>query len=229
MKISNLGMIVAAGGAGKRFSVNQNKLLAEFHGQPVLLHALRHFLPNLTPGMLVVVAPENMLELMRALCDEAFPANRIIWCRGGATRIASVYNGFCAFRQQPEWIAIHDAARPLADAALLQRLLDAASECGGAIPGKTPVDTVKIIDQEGFVAANLARSALFLTGTPQVFHGESYRKALSLLPEAVRNGSEEPLELTDDAAIFVRAGFRVKAVYSNDPNPKITIQDDLKR
>ena len=72
MKISNLGMIVAAGGAGKRFSVNQNKLLAEFHGQPVLLHTLKHFLLRLKPGMLIVVAPENMLELMRSLCDEAF-------------------------------------------------------------------------------------------------------------------------------------------------------------
>jgi len=225
----NLAMVIAAGGASRRFGGPCNKLFAEFRGRAVLLHTLEHFLPVLPPGRIAVAAPAALLDAMRELCDRAFPGNGLIWCAGGATRVASVARGVAALGELPDYLAIHDAARPLADAETLRKLLDAAREYGGAIPGETPVDTVKSVDASGLVTGNPVRARLAAVGTPQLFAAREYRRALAALPEAVREGREEPAELTDDAAIFMRAGGRVKVVTGLGPNPKITVAADLER
>ena len=223
----DLAMVIAAGGAGRRFGAGRNKLLAEFRGRPVLLHTLAHFLPVLAPGRIAVAAPESLLDTMRELCEREFPGSGIVWCAGGSTRVASVCCGMAALGDLPAYLAIHDAARPLADAELLHKLLAAARVAGGAVPGQTPVDTIKMVDEAGLVTANLIRKNLAAVGTPQVFHAESYLRAVRQLPENVRSGLYEPSELTDDAAIFLRAGGKVQVVWHDAPNPKITRVADL--
>lgn len=229
IRFDDLAMVIAAGGASRRFGGGRNKLFAEFRGKPVLLHTLGHFLGLLPPGRIAVAAPEALLDAMRELCDREFPDNAIVWCAGGATRAASVVRGTAALGALPELIAVHDAARPLADAEFLRKLCGAAREYGGAVPGDTPVDTIKSVDASGLVTGNLVRSTLVAVGTPQVFAAQPYLRALAALPEAVREGRTELADLTDDAAIFMRAGGRVKVVTGLGANPKITVAADLER
>ena len=223
----DLGMVIAAGGSGSRFSKTENKLLADFRGKPLLIHSLEMFLPVVARGNLIVAAPENLLDTMRELVDEYLPGNTVRWTPGGATRVASVANAVRLLDKKIRLAAIHDAARPLADCELLDQLSVAAREFGGAIPGIAPVDTVKAVDSNGMVTQNLIRKELALVSTPQVFDLQQYLEALDALDAEVVDGRREDPVLTDDAAIFMRNGGRVKVVFSSRNNLKITLPGDI--
>lgn len=226
MIFKDLAMIIAAGGSGSRFSKTQNKLLTEYRGKKLILHALETFLPVLPAKALIAAAPADLLDEMRSIVDDALPGNQIQWTVGGATRVASVANALKLVPPECRMVAIHDAARPLATVELLQELYQAAEEFGGAIPGTAPVDTVKEIDHNGLICKNLIRSNLAMVATPQVFRRDEYLKSLQMLPDDVISGQREEKLLTDDAAFFTAAGFKVKVVMSSQPNPKITYAQD---
>ncbi|MBE6366943.1 MAG: hypothetical protein E7052_03415 [Lentisphaerae bacterium] len=228
MIIEKLGMIIAAGGSGSRFSKTVNKLLVEYNNKPLIVHALSTFLPVISPGSLVVAAPADLLETMRQTVNEYLPDNQIVWTVGGATRLASIVNAFKLLPDDLKLLAIHDAARPLATVKLLHELCNEALIHGGAIPGSMPSDTIKVIDENHLITGNLIRRDLAAVATPQVFDYSCYKKALSMLPEAVLTGVCEDPQLTDDAALFNRGGFAVKVLFSSDCNFKVTVRSDLK-
>jgi len=161
MNKTKLGIVIAAGGSGSRFSKKVNKLLVEYKNKPLLIHSLETFLP-VAPDNLVVAAPADLLTEMRSLVDEFLPGNKIKWTPGGATRLASVNKAANLLDNDTDLIAIHDAARPLADRQLLTELCNAALEYSGAIPGVAPVDTVKEVDENGIIVKNLIRKQLAL-------------------------------------------------------------------
>ena len=227
MKFNKLGMVIAAGGSGSRFSKKVNKLLVEYQGKPLIVHALATFLPVLLPGNLVVAAAASELEKMRSAVDSFLPGNSVHWVTGGATRLASVANAAAALPEDLELIAIHDAARPLASVKLLEELCLNAAIYGGAIPGSTPVNTVKAVDENGIITQNLIRSNLAEVATPQVFDCRKYRRALAELSADLLDGSTESLLITDDAALFTLAGGQVKVVFSSEPNFKVTLPGDI--
>lgn len=229
MVFKDLGMIVAAGGSGSRFSSQINKLLVNCHGKPILVLTLEKFISVIEPGKLVVAAPEDQLALMRDLTDKFLPGNQIRWTPGGATRVASVARAAALLPTNIRWVAIHDAARPLADVSLLEELLRTVREVGGAVPGIKMIDTVKLLDDSGLIAQNLIRKDLAAVATPQVFDYLSYMHALQALAPEIVDGTYEDAQLTDDTAIFMRSGGKVKVVYTNNANPKITTPEDLSK
>ena len=222
-----LGMVIAAGGSGSRFSKTVNKLLIEYKNKPLLIHSLETFLPVVFPGNLAVAAPEDLLEEMRSLVDKFLPGNCIKWTVGGATRLASVAKAAKLLDNDTDLIAVHDAARPLADVDLLDKLCEAAVEYGGSVPGVAPVDTVKEINEDGLIVKNLIRKQLANVATPQVFNYNKYMDALAMLSEDVLSGRVENPMLTDDAALFTQAGYQVKVVFSSKNNYKVTLPGDL--
>ena len=152
---------------------------------------------------------------------------KINFVPGGSDRSGSVRNGLDFIPAKSGIVAVHDAARPLATVELLQELYQAANEYGGAVPGIAPVDTVKEIDSDGMICKNLVRSTLAMVATPQIFRLDEYWKSLQNLPQEVIKGQREEKLLTDDAAFFTQAGFKVKVVMSSEPNPKITYAQDI--
>ena len=227
MIFKKLGMVIAAGGSGSRFSKKINKLLVEYQSKPLMIHALATFLPVLEPGNLVVAAPTAELQNMQNIVNEYLPGNTIRWVTGGATRLASVANAVADLPENLELVAIHDAARPLASVKLLEDLCNAAEIYGGAVPGNTPVDTIKAVDENGLITQNLIRSQLAAVATPQVFEYKAYCRALAMLDADLRNGSVESSVITDDAAVFTRFGGKVKVVSSCEPNFKVTLPGDI--
>lgn len=229
MIFEKLGMIIAAGGSGSRFSKKVNKLLVEYDNKPLIVHTLTAFLPVISPGNLVVAAPAELLETMRRKVDGYLPDNHIRWTVGGATRLASAVNAFKLLPADLQLVAIHDAARPLATVELLQKLCAEAKLHGGAVPGFALSDTVKKVDASGMIIGNLIRKELAAVSTPQVFDYDCYRQALELLSPELLSGAMEDPQLTDDAALFCRAGFAVKVLFSDEPNHKITVKSDLQK
>ena len=210
-----LHLIVVAGGSSRRFGAG-DKLLADLNGAPVFVHALRRLTQEVT-GKCAVVVPKGRI---REFQEVAFPFVRdlkVIWCEGGDSRSASVRNGIAALGELSGIVAVHDAARPLANGYLLKRLYDAALAAGAALPGKPVADTLWKSDGET-LDATVAREGLFAVETPQLFDLELWKKAQELFPDA---------DLTDDAGLLRKAGFPVALVLNPEPNIKLTTPADL--
>ncbi len=137
---------------------------------------------------------------------------------GGATRSDSVRAGLLMLPRDIEFVLIHDAARPLATAALYKRILARLQEGSEAvIPVVGIADTVKeIIHNE--VVATLDRSRLYRVQTPQGFR----RSVLELAYQS--DGTA-----TDDSQLVEELGVTVDAVPGEQNNFKITTIADLER
>jgi 2-C-methyl-D-erythritol 4-phosphate cytidylyltransferase len=210
-----LHLIIVAGGSSRRFG-GGDKLLTDLNGAPVFVHALRRLTPVVT-GKCVLVVPAGKL---RSFQDAAFPFVRdldLIWCEGGSSRSGSVKNGVAALGDVSGIAAVHDAARPLANAGLLRRLYDAALVTGAALPGKPVADTLWKSDGES-LESTVSRDGLFAVETPQLFELELWKKACEMFPDA---------DLTDDAGLLRKANFPVALVHNIEPNIKLTTQADL--
>jgi 2-C-methyl-D-erythritol 4-phosphate cytidylyltransferase/2-C-methyl-D-erythritol 2,4-cyclodiphosphate synthase len=127
----------------------------------------------------------------------------------------------------PDFVAIHDAARPFVRPVDITACLDAAATPGthGAVLGVRLADTVKRVES-GAIRETVPRADLWRAQTPQIFRFaallEAHRAVASL-------GASEATALTDDAAVAERAGLRVVMVPGSEDNSKITTTDDLRR
>jgi 2-C-methyl-D-erythritol 4-phosphate cytidylyltransferase/2-C-methyl-D-erythritol 2,4-cyclodiphosphate synthase len=144
---------------------------------------------------------------------------------GGARRQDSVANAFERVATIADVVIVHDAARPFASQALIQRVLDAARESGAAIAALPAQDTVKEAifrtraGDDALVQRTLPRERIFLAQTPQAFHRD-------VLQAAIQAGRETGGEATDEAMLVERAGYQVRLVSGEPHNVKITTVDD---
>jgi len=214
---ADLAVVIVAGGSARRFG-GGNKLLLELAGLPLFLHSVKTFLPLTAPGCLVVVHPADAGAEFRAAAERFLPEAPIIWTAGGVCRCASVRAGLAALPLERGIVAVHDAARPLASAALLEALVEEARRTGGAIPGKPVADTLKRSDASGLIAGTVDRSGLWRVETPQVFDLALLRAAYARFPEG---------DFTDDAGVMAAAGYACRIVHNPDDNLKITYPGDL--
>lgn len=162
-------------------------------------------------------------------------STRLDTVAGGVTRAESVSNALALVGT--EIVAIHDAARPLVTAALLEALvadLDAAPEADAVIAAAPVADTVKRADPESsrhlrpsegqkcrLVLETVDRAALWAAQTPQVFRTEALRAALAV-DAAARDGA------TDEAMLIEAAGGTVLLHEVTEPNFKVTMPFDLR-
>lgn len=216
------GLVVPAAGGGTRLG-RGDKAFLEVAGAPLVVHALRRFLPLPEIGPIVVVAPPERVAAMTGLLAPLDARGRIRVCAGGPTRRDSVRLGLAAL-PPAEWVLVHDAARPLASAALIRRVLAAVRESGAALPGVTPRDAVRQIERQeighGRLAGPLDRRSLILAQTPQGFRR-------SLLEEAHARAAQSGIEADDDAQLVFDLGHPVAVVEGEEGNLKVTFDHDL--
>jgi 2-C-methyl-D-erythritol 4-phosphate cytidylyltransferase len=214
--MNDVGIIYAAAGGGSRY--RGNKLFAELNGEPLFLRPIRNFMELCPPEHAVLTVPEPLLAEYRKIMNSRLPEYPMRIIAGGAERTDSVRNGLKALPDTVEYVAVHDAARPMAAAGLFLKCLEAAREFGAAVPGKPVSDTIKKIDDRSFITATVDRGGLWRVETPQIFRR-------LLLDDAYRRASGS---FTDDAAVMADAGYPVKMVYNPAPNLKITYPEDLR-
>jgi 2-C-methyl-D-erythritol 4-phosphate cytidylyltransferase / 2-C-methyl-D-erythritol 2,4-cyclodiphosphate synthase len=201
------------------------KQYAILNGQPLLCRTLSAF--RSTPEisvMQVVIAPQDRDIYFAAVEGLALPSP----VSGGATRQQSVLNGLEALvAAAPDFVAIHDAARPFVPPRDIAACLAAASAPGidGAILGATLTDTLKRVE-EGTIAATVPRTGMWRAQTPQIFR---FTQILDAHRAAAALGQNEASALTDDAAVAERAGLKVVMVAGSTENRKITTADDLQQ
>ncbi len=116
-----------------------------------------------------------------------------------------------------QWVVIHDGARPLVTKDLIERGLSEAKDTGAAVAALPVTDTIKIAGDDRIVQQTPLRQNLWAVQTPQVFRfdiiAQAYKKAKG--------------EVTDDASLVERLGYKVKLYMGAYDNIKITNPDDL--
>lgn len=157
----------------------------------------------------------------------------VLICAGGETRSHSVRSALAAATaaHDPEFVLVHDAARPLAGpdlvAACLDRLTqDTAADC--VVPAAPVADTIKQAGADHVVTATLDRSTLWAVQTPQAFRATSLARVLGLEP-GIAVTDDQLAAATDDASLIERAGGRVVVMPWTDANPKVTTRADLEQ
>jgi 2-C-methyl-D-erythritol 4-phosphate cytidylyltransferase len=217
----DLAVLLAGAGDGKRMGALGPKLLIEVGGQPALARVAGTFLAHAAVGELVAIVPAALrADAERALQTVPNPRRVPIQVVDGAeTRQESVGRGLAALRPGLRYIAVHDVARVLVDAPLIDRVLHAARATGAAIPALAVSDSVKEI-AAGRVARSLPREPLVAAQTPQIFLGD-------ILREAHAHARDTRVRATDEAALAELIGAPVAVVEGDERNRKLTVPADL--
>ena len=212
----NVALIVAAG-RGLRFGSAVPKQYLPLAGQPLLSHALGCFARHRRIDAVRAVIHQDD----RVLYDNAAQSLKTLEpVPGGAERQDSVRRGLESLEAlSPERVLIHDGARPLTAAAVIDRVLDALDTRPGAIPGLAVTDTLKRVS-ENSISTTVDRAGLYRVQTPQGFR---FPEILAAHRAAVGQ------HLTDDAAVAERAGLEVAMVAGDGDNIKVTSAEDLER
>lgn len=214
--------LIVAGGRGVRAGGEIPKQYRMLGGMPVLRRSVLAFLRHpAVAGVQVVIHPNDEALYAAALAGLELPPP----VAGGATRQESVARGLAALRGAGEAIVlIHDAARPLVPAGLIDRCIQKAGSQRGAGQPVAVVPALAVADSlrrgSGRLEAEVDRTGLVRVQTPQCFELQEF---LALHQAGAGGGA------TDDAALAMRAGWAVESVAGDEANMKLTTADDLAR
>jgi 2-C-methyl-D-erythritol 4-phosphate cytidylyltransferase/2-C-methyl-D-erythritol 2,4-cyclodiphosphate synthase len=221
----DIAAVIVAAGRGTRAGGDLPKQFRQVGGEVMLGRTLSMFLEHQNVGTVLPVINADDAELYAQLSAGISANPRLISpVFGGATRQASVRAGLEALGpRKPDYVLIHDAARPFASNELLSRAITAVQKTGAAIPTLPVTDTVKTIDGLGRVDKTLDRASLRLVQTPQAF---AFRPLLDAHRRAQAAGRED---FTDDSALAEWAGMKVDVFAGETGNIKITSAEDFAR
>lgn len=207
--------VIVAGGSGKRMGTEIPKQFLLLNGKPVLYYTIEAFLKAFAEIKIILVLPEEHLELGKEIVDGYFDAKQIQITQGGETRFHSVSNGLKLIKEE-SIIFVHDGVRCLVSDELIHRCFHTAMETGSAVPVIDCKDSVRMITADGNEPVD--RTKLKLVQTPQTFHSKI------LLPAFAIDYKER---FTDEANVVEAFGLKVTLVQGEDTNIKITNPVDL--
>jgi len=209
--------LLAAAGSGERLGIDRPKAFASLGGRPLLAESLDRLDRCSWVDAIVVAAPVGWEE-PSILLSEELAATKVVACvAGGATRAESVRLALAEVADEALVVLVHDAARPLLDDDVVERVLGPLAEgYEGVVPALPIADTVKRVEGS-VVAETVSRESLVAAQTPQAFLAPALR-------EAFADGTEGA---TDCASLVERAGGRVAVVEGDRRLLKVTTADDL--
>ena len=212
-------MVLGAGSSARMGG--KDKLLADLEGEPVIVCSLRAF--EASPGIrsvVVTTSGDNEANIREAV-EQAGLAKVRAFVRGGASRAESVLHGLRALDSEPpDYVAVHDGARPLVTPALIEDGLRMARVYGAAVAGVPATDTLKIVDRDRLVVRTPIRSSVWHAQTPQ------FARFVDLLGAHERQTAMLDL-YTDDVSVLEAEGLPVRVFEGSRENLKITAPDDL--
>ena len=214
MKVS---VIIPAAGQGTRMGSSTPKQFLLLNGQPILHHTLRAFETSGCVNSVTLVVPENDLAMARKKWDYNIVKNII---QGGKERQDSVYNGFKAIDVDTDIVIVHDGVRPFATPDLIQRSIEAARQYGAAITAIPVNDTIKHVNEKGFVTRTVDRNGLWRVQTPQAFQ-------YKVLDQAFQKAVNDSYYGTDEGSLLEYAGKEIKVIEGSELNIKITRKEDI--
>ncbi len=219
--MAKIGAIVPAAGSGLRMGMGTKKQYLALAGIPLLGYALKIMETSSAVQEIVVVVGPGEEDYCCDAVVKKLGLNKIAAIvQGGSERQDSVYNGLLALSPNTDIVVVHDGVRPFFSQDTLADVVAAAQKYGAATCAVPAKDTVKLGDEDRFVARTLPRDRTWLVQTPQAFR-------YKLLITAHRRAQEDNLLVTDDTALVESIGGQVKIIMGTYENIKITTPEDL--
>jgi 2-C-methyl-D-erythritol 4-phosphate cytidylyltransferase/2-C-methyl-D-erythritol 2,4-cyclodiphosphate synthase len=219
--VSRVDAVVVAAGASSRMN-GVDKLGHAIAGRPILAWTLAALASTpIIDRIVVVVAPGRAAGIRAAPWLPDIVAAVV---SGGARRQDSVVAGVAALGdgEAGDVVLVHDGARPLIRAALIERVATATARHGAAVPVVPVAETLKRVERSR-VAGTVDRSSLAAAQTPQGIRRDVLARAWTLIPPG---GTET---WTDEAALLEACRIPVHAVPGEPTNIKVTLPGDLAR
>ena len=215
MEQPRVGVIIVAGGSGKRMGGALPKQFSFVGGEPILARTIKTFRKALPTSRIVVVLPGEYIDFWKNL-SARFEVAKHSLVEGGAERFHSVKNGIEALSDAVDLIAVQDGVRPFASKELILRTVACAAENGSAIPVVKAVDSYRAV--EGEESHIIDRTPLRIVQTPQIFAAPILRAAYD---------TEFRAEFTDDASVVEFSGENISLCEGDYLNIKITTPNDI--
>lgn len=217
--MSKFAVILPAAGKSSRFSPQRKKVFVDLKGRPVWVRTAEQFTNREDVVQTILVVSPDDLEGFKEKFRPNLAFMDIEVVVGGAERADSVLNGLARVRADVDFVAVHDAARPLIVKEWIDQVFRAAERHDAAILATPVTSTLKRVDSSQSIEETVSRSNLWAAQTPQVF-----RRQL-LMDAYARRGN---LQATDEAQLVENIGRTVKIVPSSALNIKITTPEDLR-
>lgn len=218
--MAKFAVIIPAAGDSSRFQgFRHKKPFVDLKGRAIWLRTVEHFVNRDDVSEVILVLAQDDVEdfKLRFAANLAFLTIQI--AAGGTTRAESVQNGLRQLSKPCDYIAVHDAARPLLTKQWITELFAAAEERQAVIPAVPVSSTVKSVDEHGQIQKTVDRTSLMLAQTPQVFRRDILESAYADADDASAFTDEASLVESRGVPVFVHPGWPM--------NIKITTKDDF--
>lgn len=213
--------IIAAAGRGKRMASPTSKQFLLLAGKPVLAHTLEAFEAATLVDAVIIVGKSKDIAFCKEKIVKKFGFKKIIeYVIGGRRRQDSVANALKALPPETDMVIVHDAARPLVTAKLIDTAIREAKNWPALTLGLPTKNTIKRITTGELVEYTLDRPRLWTIQTPQVFKAD-------VLLHAHRVAKMEKIWGTDDTMLVEKIGQPVRVIPGSNENIKITTPIDM--
>lgn len=217
-----------AGGTGTRMEKhNIPKQFIELQGKPIIVHTIEKILSVETFDYLYIAIHPNYETYLREVLAKFGLDNhqKIVIVHGGKERIDSVQNVIDAVvlrsTSDDDIIVMHDAVRPFVSKEILENSIKTAGEFGACVATVPAVDTMYVLDNNGYISSFPNRQTLFNGQAPDSFKVGIIRDSLNSLTE------EERKVITGTVQICAAKGHKIKTIIGDYKNIKITTENDL--
>jgi len=211
-----LSAIIVAAGVSERMGFD--KLFAPLGDKPVIAHTIDAFERTSCVDEIVLVGRNDSLPELRKLLGAKTKVHQVI--AGGLERQDSVRIGLDHLDAKADFVAVHDAARPLITPEKISRVFEICRQHGAAALAEPVTDTLKRVDVDLIVTESVDRDQLYAMQTPQIF-------ARELLVEAYEAVATKNISVTDEVSAVELLGRKVVLIPNQDFNFKITYPRDF--
>lgn len=229
--------VILAGGSGSRMKSSVPKQYMPVAGKPLIWYALNAVQNSGIIDDCILVTGADDINNVRENIVKKYGFTKVqTVIAGGAERCFSVSNALTAMSDDglsvpnsDGYVFIHDGARPFLTEKMLEDLYEAVQECHACVAAVPSKDTIKIADDECFVASTPSRKLLWSIQTPQVFDTKLITYAYSrLTKDKYEELMDRGIEVTDDAGVVeLFTDTKVKLVMGAYENLKVTTPDDI--
>ena len=215
--------IILLGGSSKRLNLNTPKQFIKLNDKELFEYSLETFAKLDEIDQIILVTGKNYYEHVCDIVNNKYSYKNINIVIGGETRQESVFNALSYLKDKVldnDVVLIHDSSRPLVTSRIIIDHLNALQKEEGTSTYVDIFDSI-IMKENGYIKTYVPREDYFLVQTPQGFKF----KDIYDVHEEMKNKNQ--LFFTDDASLLVKKGKKIKLIYGDRFNFKITTLDDL--
>ena len=212
-------LLIPAAGSGSRMKAEKNKLLLDLEGESVIYWTLKSvFSADIVCWVGIIGQPKDKKLLLDSAKDFS---NKVKWINGGKTRQESVFSGLNSLPNKAKKVLIHDGARCLINPEFINKCALELEKNEAVILAAKVTDTIKIINNEGYIKETPNRKYLWAAQTPQGFLVDNLKIAHKI-------AIDKNWKVTYDASLFEMLNWKVKIIEGDYSNIKVTSPIDLK-